>query len=526
MKAIPLGFEVGTGNPVTVPLRHMVITGMTQQAGKTTALEALVDRSGVRAVTFITKRGEGAFDEGRRIPPYFKERADWQFVGSLIDATLNEKNKFIRSWLMKVCRGTKTLAEVYDNVVQARATSKRGIDEGVYTEIQEYLELVIPQLSLLPPARALKIQPGLNVIDLAPYSTELQGLVIRSVIEHVYEHEENVVTVIPEAWEFLPEGRGSPVKLAAETLIRKGAALNNYMWVDAQDLGGIWKTVVRAAAVYLVGVQREGNEIKRTLGNLPASAPKLKPADVASLGLGEFYVCYGQSAVRTYVWPRWLNQDQARRSAELNMRLVKPETLRQRLEDGVTKDEATQLERENARLAAENSDLKATVGVLKSRLDALEGRTAAKAAPPVSAPAPAVRAKSAPPDAQGTDGYMSPEDERLYLLFLDRLKTEEPALALAVAQSRPEIKVVVTRRTIEVDGNTPKGRIAALFAKDFFREPKTQSAVRSELRRTGAGVNSGSISTIMESLTKDGFFVRDGGGYQAVDGMHIYVTES
>jgi hypothetical protein len=29
------------------------------------------------------------------------------------------------------------------------------------------------------------------------------GLVIRSVLEHVYEHESDVVTVIPEAWEFL-----------------------------------------------------------------------------------------------------------------------------------------------------------------------------------------------------------------------------------------------------------------------------------------------------------------------------------
>lgn len=221
---VHLGFEVGTGKAVAIPLKHMVVTGQTQEAGKTTALEALIVRSGLRAVTFVTKRGEGAFAGGRRLQPFFRERADWVFVSSLIDATLGEKNKLLRAWLMKVCRGTKTLAEVQRNVIAAKEKA-RGFSESIYTEIEGYLELVVPQLAQLPPARKVEIGAGLNVMDLARYSTELQALVIRSVLEHVYEHEDGVVTVIPEAWEFLPEGRGSPVKREAEALIRKGAGL-------------------------------------------------------------------------------------------------------------------------------------------------------------------------------------------------------------------------------------------------------------------------------------------------------------
>ena len=48
-----LGYEVGTGNAVEIPLRHLAVTGQTQEAGKTTTLEALISRSGLRAVTFI-----------------------------------------------------------------------------------------------------------------------------------------------------------------------------------------------------------------------------------------------------------------------------------------------------------------------------------------------------------------------------------------------------------------------------------------------------------------------------------------
>jgi hypothetical protein len=52
---------------------------------KTTTLEALVARSGLAAIAFVTKRAEASFTkraeasftEGRTLPPYFRERADW-----------------------------------------------------------------------------------------------------------------------------------------------------------------------------------------------------------------------------------------------------------------------------------------------------------------------------------------------------------------------------------------------------------------------------------------------------------------
>ena len=40
IERVHVGFEVGTGNPMDIPLRHMVVTGQTQEAGKTT-MEAL-----------------------------------------------------------------------------------------------------------------------------------------------------------------------------------------------------------------------------------------------------------------------------------------------------------------------------------------------------------------------------------------------------------------------------------------------------------------------------------------------------
>ena len=69
-----LGFEVGTGEPVYLPLHHLAVFGMTQLSGKTTTLEALISRSGWRAIAFITKRGESGFTRYNPIPPYYKPR--------------------------------------------------------------------------------------------------------------------------------------------------------------------------------------------------------------------------------------------------------------------------------------------------------------------------------------------------------------------------------------------------------------------------------------------------------------------
>jgi hypothetical protein len=113
---IPFGFEVGTGAAVAIPIRHMAICGQTQEAGKTTALEALITRSGLRALTFVTKRGEGAFTTARRIDPYFREQADWQFVASILEASRGEKLKFERAWIIRASRGARTLADVQRNV--------------------------------------------------------------------------------------------------------------------------------------------------------------------------------------------------------------------------------------------------------------------------------------------------------------------------------------------------------------------------------------------------------------------------
>jgi len=334
-QSIHLGYVVGTGEPVEIPLRHTAVTGQTQESGKTTTLEGLISRSGLQAVAYVTKRGESSFHVMHNIPPYFQERADWKFVQSLLEASTETKLKFEQSWIMRASEGARTLQDVQRNIrrflegVKApplppakpkrgkqaaepkeRWTQKpaRGLSGDIYYVLNKYLDDIMPQLGQMPYTTALDLAPGLNVMDLRDYEFPLQALVIRSVTDRIREHLDGTINIIPEAWKFAPKFRGSPVRLAAEEYVREAAAMKNFLWIDSQDLAGVADVLMRQVGVWLFGVQRATREIWRALEHMPEGLPakRPRPADIATLSKGQFYVCFGREMHKVYVQPAWM----------------------------------------------------------------------------------------------------------------------------------------------------------------------------------------------------------------------------
>ncbi|MEK6878579.1 MAG: hypothetical protein AABY22_03175, partial [Nanoarchaeota archaeon] len=100
---IKLGYEIGTAEEIGINPSHLIVTGITQLSGKTTTLEALIKRSGLKAVIFKTKIGEKSFIEGIEIAPFFRDRSDYEFVKSLIEAYAKEKLFLEKGTLMRLC---------------------------------------------------------------------------------------------------------------------------------------------------------------------------------------------------------------------------------------------------------------------------------------------------------------------------------------------------------------------------------------------------------------------------------------
>ncbi len=340
MTKILLGFTVPEGKPFEVPLHHLVITGMTALSGKTTAIEALIQRSGLRAIVFKTKRGEKGFERvGRLLPLYFRERSDWQYVSSLIEATLREKMKFERSWIIRACKGTKSLQDVYARVKEFLSRERlRAIDKSIFTNLQAYLDLVLPSIEKLDFTDKLDIGPGVNVMDLEELyaKPEMQALIIRSVMEYILEFERNIVIVVPECWKFLPQARGSPVKVFFERFIREGATIDNYLWLDSQDIAGVDKTPLRQVDNWILGRQKETHEVDRTIDAIPLPrASKPKPVEIRRLKIGHFIAACGDMVETVYVLPAGVPEDVARKVArgELTPEFVRDHYLKVKKED-------------------------------------------------------------------------------------------------------------------------------------------------------------------------------------------------
>lgn len=319
---IKVGYELETGKEVSIEASHLIVTGLTQKAGKTTTLESLIKRSGRRAIVFRTKIGEKSFLQGTIIPPYFKDRSDWQFVQGLIEATIKEKlRSFERAKIIQICKttGGHSLLDFKKKVDERLAEPKlNGFEKDILTNVQAYLEIVLPKLQSINFSNTLELVEGLNIVDLERFSrdSEVQSLIIRSVLEEVLYKFKDVVIVIPEAWKFIPQDRGNPCKLMVEEFIRQGAASGNYIWIDSQDMTGVDKTPLKQISEWILGYQSEKNEVKHTLEQIPLpKAQKPKEDDIMSLGTGIFYIATRDRTIKTYVQPFWLDDERAKKVA-------------------------------------------------------------------------------------------------------------------------------------------------------------------------------------------------------------------
>jgi hypothetical protein len=496
-KDLLLGFSVPDAEPVNIPLKHMAITGQTQEAGKTTALEALITRSGLRAVTFVTKRGESSFRSARRIDPYFREQADWQFVASILEASRSEKLKFERAWIIRASKGANTLAEVQRNVRNLMGTAK-GMSADVYLTLDAYLEAVVPQIARVKWAHSVELGEGVNAVDLTQLNVEMQHLVIKSTIGWVAEREKNTIIVIPEAWKFIPEGRGTPVKLAAEAFIRQGAAIGNYLWLDSQDIAGVEKIILKSVPLWILGVQREANEVKRTLDNIPAGLAKPKAADVATLELGQFFACWGRNAIKTYVQPAWLPADLAKRVAKgKNIPFEQIDDHQSRwygksifeiaapeipfTEEPSTKENDMSYDQKLADLEKENGELREQNKDLLLRIELLERKDTA-------APAgTAIEPKGNPPP--GSKVQVGP-------MNIDAI---ERALNITFSQETREFRT---------DG--PQGCMMFCLVHDLKNKPSRESEISAAMVERGWNYSHQMLAPKLAELSKRGDLIKEG----------------
>jgi len=345
---------------------HLIVTGVTQLSGKTTTLEALIKRSGLKAVIFKTKIGEKSFTEGTEVPPFFRDRSDYEFVKSLIEAYAKEKLFLEKGTLMRLCKGSASLIDIKKRVDDELAEGKlRGLKEEIHTRLQHYLENLIPQIQYANLSKTLDIREGINIMNLERFSEEAQSLIIQSVADEVLKTMKGVIIVIPEAWKFLPQKYNNPCKRVVESFIRQGATNQNFVWIDSQDMAGVDKIPLKQISTWILGYQAERNEVKHTLDQI--SLPKkMKPKeeDIMNLKKGHFFLSCYEGVYSVYVQPAWLSDEDAIKIAQGKLDVDKIEA-----PDNLTPYSRPIQEREQGRVEIRFDDSKIRKDLIELRQD-------------------------------------------------------------------------------------------------------------------------------------------------------------
>jgi hypothetical protein len=125
---------------------------------------------------------------------------------------------------------------------------------------------------------------------------------------------------------------------------------------------------------------------------------------------------------------------------------------------------------------------------------------------------PATREERQP--IRSSNGHLS---EELWSAIKARI-TKDP-VCLKIMATEPEIQFEVTKRTIEVDGDSLRGNIARLITEGFFDNPTAGNAAFNELQKRGVSVAKPSVYRECDALTTLGFFYKLSDGYQVVSGM-------
>jgi hypothetical protein len=317
LESILVGFECGTGTRVDIEPAHLFISGVTQKAGKTTTLEALIYRSGFKAVTFVTKPNEKCFESGRQHLPFFKEDIQWKTLEGLFQSLLGgEKTTSLRARIIKLCKNEKTLTAVKAKIDE-ELDKEKVKHEDQFILIQAYIEDVFNQLKCIDYTTELILKEGINIMDLQNVGSELQSYIINSVLKDILYNHRNTIVIIPEAWKFIPQSSGSACKKSIEELIRQGANNNNFLWFDSQDIANVDKKILKNVFLWILGLQTEKNEAVHTIKQIPLPK-KMRPTEdiIMTLEIGEFFVCKGSNVKKTYVMPRWMEETDAYETAK------------------------------------------------------------------------------------------------------------------------------------------------------------------------------------------------------------------
>lgn len=399
-----LGYEVGTGSVVDIPVTHTVFSALTG-GGKTEAILRCIDeavQAGYDVLAIDAKSKPRDFEGlGHEIRPYISETTEPLLVLHMLESVA-KVGLFSRfSTLLDACIDAKDLQEALDTLERIRDDKKRNPRKRDDAKILAYLmRRLVDQVREGNYAPDITLADGVNVMDVSNLPLGVQELVVDSVFRRLLEGKySRTVVVLEEAINFIPQAEQTQFETSARKFIREGRSAQLYLWVSGQALTEMDIAVRKQMRVWVLGPQMEEREAEKFRKQVPMKG--VTAQEIQKLPTGHFIAAIRRAeeeggrveTLRVYAQPVWLPDEVAVRISKGTASLkdawaMKPKSKRQvtHVDDQERKKYEEQIERLKGELAKaglagakalepyieENQKLKQQMYELKTKVQELE----------------------------------------------------------------------------------------------------------------------------------------------------------
>lgn len=308
---IHIGYSKGLS--VDISLLHTIVAAQTRY-GKSTTIRTMMQHipDNYKALCLDVKDPRDFEGAGTEIPIYIENKTDPLMLKQLLE---QESHLWLRREfpeLIDLCKEGDTFEKVYERVNKRMGEKVHPVVKDRLKVLQLLLRKLVENMATIELSDTLELPAKNNVMNLSKAPGEIKQLAVYSVVKRVLEQHENIILVIDELPDFAPQQYRTPSKSMIGQAIRKGGAKGIWLWLSGQTMTGVDKQVLKQAMIWILGHQREINEAKRTLDQIPFKTG-LKVEDIMTLPVGHFVVCTDEGGYITYVQPEGVDSETARK---------------------------------------------------------------------------------------------------------------------------------------------------------------------------------------------------------------------
>jgi len=514
-----IGYEVGTGKEVRIPIFHILNAGQTQLSGKTTLMKTLAKQAveqGYKILVFDTKENFVDFENfGQEIPICLRETTDSLTILGLLESIMGRKLTMQYATLSRVSENAATFKDVLHNAEELEEKAHAGFVKDAARVLIDLMQRLIEQTEGRETTPKLELKYPINRITMNKFSLEGQQMIVKTALEDALGYEKLII-MLDEASKFLPQRYRSACQRAINHFVTQGAATGDFLWMTTQFLATTSKDAMKAMDIKILGRQSHDTECQHTLDLIPKTGiQKFTQDSIMQLKLGHFIVVAENWVKVVYTIPE--NADK-RECLEVSLGKREPKDIHYRYTGLLTAEDLRKIDK--VKRKTEVIRIEAPEKVQKVEPQKIAPIITRKEEKPKEEPKKEQPKKLSRPPYSGKPPQFQPWNERFELLEnnLEAVRTrvvDIEKIVKAVHQFAPlnqnitleqgHTKIHVERsiKQVKVSDETNRGKIVTLAQEGFFKVYHPLREVVKALEDHHWTVNSNSIKLELYALAKE-----------------------